>query len=906
MAGKLPGLLATARGEEGRRRLVDSGSTHLLASACPSMFHCQDGLGGTPVVWLVGSTTSDAGSDVSIDADTLTKPLGQRTRAAVLVGRQGLVDLIPSRSVRTLTRRVELGDLRLQAGQPGRRAQVLEVLPGDVSRELGVGRNAAGEQLGQRRIAGLEVTQHSLACALLGLLAHAIEHGRIDTLDDGIGGAPQQRDQGVGGDRAIRRGPEPGVKRHHVEVTRPIDGLPDIAEIDQEAFEAGDIEQAMLGREREGEQDDLGVVMRLDQSDEAIDHLVGIERALGIDHEHRPMQATELAAATSEGTQAELLDDLALVAVVDRLHGGFGRWPVADGHRVCPSAYPRRVPAPNESTKVDRLLGLALLILVALRLAYHATYLGEVPFAHGTFSDGAVYEASARDIVEHPPWGTEPFYLQGAYAYLLAIGMAIRPWASAGLLVQLLLAAVALVVAHRGFVRLWGRQTGRVTTILLLACPALAFYENKFLSASLGVACNVFVFAAFVALVERERADEQADDRGGAWWRAGLLGVASGLAILARPNMVLALPFTLVALLVLHPGRGLERARAALPSCVGFVLGLLLALAPMAARNSIVTGHPDLQPIHGGGTSFYIGNNPEANGLWNDAGLLSARLGTERSELVEQLGIDPQLDVRGQARAVGDELYGRAFTWMRAHPADWLALETRKLWFTFGDQQLTQDYDWLGERELIPWANRIAVPFGVLLALALIGAVVTTTTTSSAWRRALAWWLVGQAIAMLVANLLFFTSAQHRLPLIVPLVILAGPGAVAVVQRPRLAIGWWIAALVLIGQGMVPRIDRATPHPVHYYNLAVVQDEIGEPLAALHSLDRAIELRPHQAIFRGERAHLRVRVGDLDGADRDLEVVFAAPDAPTWVLERAALDRATLAWERHRLRASPH
>ncbi|MFV8752996.1 hypothetical protein ACNOYE_20815 [Nannocystaceae bacterium ST9] len=563
---------------------------------------------------------------------------------------------------------------------------------------------------------------------------------------------------------------------------------------------------------------------------------------------------------------------------------------------------------PSEPTRIDRALAWALLILVALRLAYHATYLGEVPFALGTFSDGAVYEASARDIVEHPPLGTEPFYLQGSYAYLLAIGMSVRTWATLGLLVQLVLAGLALVVAHRGFVRLWGPRTGRVTTLLLLACPALAFYENKFVSASLGVACNVFAFAALVGLLAQSA---ESDERRGSWWRAGLFGIASGLAILARPNLILALPCSALALVMLQAGQGRERLRAALPGLIGFVLGVGLALAPMALRNQIVTGHPDIQPIHGGGTSFYIGNNPSATGLWNDAGLLSARLGTERSELAEQLDIDPTLDVRGQARAIGDELYGQALAWIGEHPGAWLRLELRKLWFTIGDQQLTQDYDWLGERELIPWANRIGLPFGVLLGLALIGGVVVwrSPTIDRARKLALAWWLFGQLFALLVANLLFFTSAQHRLPLIVPLVILAGPGAVAVVEHararrrstalePAIARGWWIAALVLAGQGMWPRIDRSTPHPVHYYNLAVVQDEIGEPLAALHSLDRAIELRPNHPIFHGERAHLRYRIGDLDGAERDLEVVFSSDSPPAWVLERATLDRRGIAFER--------
>jgi hypothetical protein len=204
------------------------------------------------------------------------------------------------------------------------------------------------------------------------------------------------------------------------------------------------------------------------------------------------------------------------------------------------------------------------------------------------------------------------------------------------------------------------------------------------------------------------------------------------------------------------------------------------------------------------------------------------------------------------------------------------------------------------------------VPFSVVLALASIGAVVVwrrpIEASERAWKRALAWWIGGQLVAVLVANLLFFTSAQHRLPLIVPLVILAGPGAIAVVEQayaslrsrpgPGIARGWWIVALLLVGQGMWPRIDRSTPHPVHYYNLAVVQDEIGEPLAALRSLDRAIELRPDQPAFHGARAHLRLRIGDLEGAEQDLDQVFAAESAPAWVLDRAGLDRASIAWER--------
>ena len=587
----------------------------------------------------------------------------------------------------------------------------------------------------------------------------------------------------------------------------------------------------------------------------------------------------------------------------------------------------------------DRALSLVVVVLVAYRLAYHASYLGEVPFAHGTFADGAVYEQAARDILADPPLGTQAFYLQGAYAYFLALAMAIRPWPSLGLLLQLAAAFASLWLLHRSALKLWGRRAALLSTIALLAHPGLAFYENKHLSAELGVIANMLVFASFVAILGRRREP-------GRPWLLGLLGLgaASGFAVLARPNMVLALPFSLVGVVSLVRGRA--RSGVASPSqttrrdatlAVALVsLGFVLALAPMAARNLAVTGHADVQPVHGGGTSFYIGNNPKSKGVWNDAGLMSARLGTESQELAEQLGVEPGLSERERAKAIGDVLYAKAFDWIADNPWTWVKLEVHKLWLTVGDQQLTQDYDWLGEQELLPWAHRVGLRFSGLLGIALLGAGAVLMgrwrpedlgdasddagfiDAADGSRPALAWFLAGQVLAPLAANVLYFTSAQHRLPLVVPMAFLAGPGVLALVAtaRARLRRGdaqtpatsastlplWLIAlALVAVIQGKQRRSPRTQPHPVHYYNLAMVQDQIGEPVLALEALDRAIELRPNQPIFHMRRAHLRLRFSDLDGAEQDLDVVTGLAEAggvPDWVLQQVALDRQGVAFGR--------
>src|SRR5690606_19579188 len=191
------------------------------------------------------------------------------------------------------------------------------------------------------------------------------------------------------------------------------------------------------------------------------------------------------------------------------------------------------------------------------------------------------------------------------------------------------------------------------------AHPGLAFYENKYLSAELGIVCNVLVLASFVALIGPGTSRRR-------WLLALGLGAASGLAILARPNMIVALPCSLLAIVALSEGADWRaRVRSAALPCVTLLLGTLLTLAPMAARNLAVTGHPDVQPIHGGGTSFFIGNNPQARGVWNSGGLLSANLGTESAELGEALDIDPTLDDRNRARAIGEALYARSLTWIR-------------------------------------------------------------------------------------------------------------------------------------------------------------------------------------------------------------------------------------------------
>lgn len=560
-----------------------------------------------------------------------------------------------------------------------------------------------------------------------------------------------------------------------------------------------------------------------------------------------------------------------------------------------PAPRVQQEPAPRSRVLVA--LCVAVGFFALWRVAYHAAFLLRDPFAQVTVSDGQLYETAARDLLAHPPFGSLPLYLQGLYAYVLAAGMALQNAPIAGLCLQLTLALLALGALSRAMIAALGPQIGAWSVLALLAYPSLAFYENKYLSVSVGVACNMVAIAAFVA------ASRTLTRRA-----ALLLGVTSGLCVLGRANLALALPFTGYALAQLARAK----KQPALPLLAACALGVALALAPMALRNQLVIGKPHVLPSHGGGVPFYIGNNPHATGRWNDAGgLLSGQVFREREELAEKLGLQQtgsELDA-----ALGHTLYAMALDYIGSQPIDWLALEAKKLWLTIGNHAFIRDYDLYGERELLGWISPMGLPFGVLLGLGTLGLVALwqkdegegkagqVADRARLQRRALCVLLLGQLLAVLAANLLWFTSAQNRVPLAVPLAFAAGPGLVATGKRlhaaafatyalraasvPALAL-----AMLVGGQAFVPRAGTYRPSSVHYFNLANVEEKLGDNQAALAHYRRATERNPKQPMFLLRLAHLARLTGHSAEAKRNFERVLQLPGAAEPVRSAAAYE----------------
>jgi tetratricopeptide (TPR) repeat protein len=327
-----------------------------------------------------------------------------------------------------------------------------------------------------------------------------------------------------------------------------------------------------------------------------------------------------------------------------------------------------------------------------------------------------------------------------------------------------------------------------------------------------------------------------------------LSGVACGLFMLNRPNVLIAVVGMALVLLVAR------RSRAT----VLLAAGVLIALMPVGIRNAVVAHEASLLPSHGG-LNFYIGNNADANGLFRTVPGVSPTIegqARDTRRVAEAALKRPLTD--GE---VSSYFSGLAIAWIRAHPIAWLRLFAVKIGYVFNAQHIPLPlsypfftYDTGSILRVLfvgPWC---LIPLGLV---GLIGAPWLAEPRPG--REYLIWAAFVPLYALSVA--LFFTSERYRLPLLVPLAIAAGAALHQIIQlvagRRFRTLAPFAAALAVLLVACNWRLDMVDgdgrgEERVHMAeNLARAGDATG----ALEWLGRALQVYPYTSL-----AHYRVGV----------------------------------------------
>jgi 4-amino-4-deoxy-L-arabinose transferase-like glycosyltransferase len=476
--------------------------------------------------------------------------------------------------------------------------------------------------------------------------------------------------------------------------------------------------------------------------------------------------------------------------------------------------------------------------------------------------DTAVYVALAR----YPT--AQPFFVSPLYLYFLRAFdvnlFAVR-------IAQIVLGALAVLLIF-DTARLWfGDLAATIAAALAILTGVFTFYEVTILQAAL----DPFLVAITLALLAHSLLSKDPV-------MFFATGLTAGLLVLNRPNAILWLPILAIAIVWV---RGFRAAALLAIACS-------LPIVGVTARNYYVSRQFVMIASHGG-LNFYIGNNPAADGTYHHVeGIRPTIAGqAEDAEKVE---------------AREGRFSRRAWEWIQSNPAAAVKLFARKLAYTFNQTDLALNYSYsyftkdvssplkilivgpwllfplglvgaarnLRNRQFAVWALFIPL-YAISVAIFFVASryrmpllVPMCITSGAMFRRPKVWhWIVAATIGVFVSwnfgldsgrahertNMIVYLIEQHRLDDALRLIedteaLTRDPGTL----HARSAASLKQAGVDFVEANQPDQALRAfeaahryDPNdPSNLLNIAVLQAQRGDTMAARENARAALRLRP--------------------------------------------------------------
>jgi len=502
---------------------------------------------------------------------------------------------------------------------------------------------------------------------------------------------------------------------------------------------------------------------------------------------------------------------------------------------------------------------LVFVAALVIRLAYLVQVRG-TPITDLLLIDAETYDRFARLIGRGAFRGEDVYAVNPLYPYFLAGLYALGKGSVLfALVVQSMLDAATCALTAWIGARLFGPRVGLLAGLGAAISGSLVFYAGALLTPTLQAVLGIGAIAGLVAWQGAPRAR----------W-AALAGLLLGGAVLARGNAILMLPLAWPCFA--GAGDRAEGRRA-------FALFAVCTLAPLLAvttRNFVATGQ--WVPGAANFAAFYIGHNDAANGLyvaprWATSGEFQAEVWGVRDALARELG--RPLTLAESARW----LFAEGWRWALAHPADELRLLWTKLRCFWNVIDAPTNLSIHFARAWSPLLRALPSGFAFYAPLGLLGA----WWSRSRWREC--WALYAWLLVSLLTSLLFFVSAEYRLPAL-PVLALFGAGAVDAVARgssgagaPGSGRGWtWMLGVpaVWLFCSLAPAVLSAqTALGPEYAKFGTLYARRGDLARARTMFERAAVLAPWYRPGWQGLASVRDRLGDANGA---LEAARRASD----------------------------
>jgi len=498
--------------------------------------------------------------------------------------------------------------------------------------------------------------------------------------------------------------------------------------------------------------------------------------------------------------------------------------------------YPRRVFA-----------GIFMLAL-AVRLL-HVLQMSASPLFADPAVDASSYAEHAARLAEGN-WlgrGEGPFWQPPLYPYVLGLVKVVFPetFFYAARLLQALVGSLSCALIYGLGLRAFNGRVGAVAGLAAALYGPLIYFDARLLPTGLA---TLFLLVTLVLLLRAVERPSRA-----------IFAVAG--VVLGMTALTVATALALVPLLVFWLCWQFRNRDGWGWHWIGcFVLGTLVAVAPVSLRNATIGGDAVLISYNGG-VNFYVGNNADYEKT------ISVRPGWEWEELVAL----PLREGLVQPSDKSRYFYARAFESIAQAPLEYGALLVRKTaQFWHGDEiERNQEiYYWRKYSAVLAtslWKWGLAFPFGLVTPLALIGLAVYVRQRGLALP-------VLFALGYGAAVIAFFVTSRYRMPVIPLLLLFAVYGAFGLYEEHgRKTLRQNMPSVALLGGLLL--VCNMGLSPMDMSGSAATQNDLGNAYLRQGRYDMA-QLKFEQAVRRDSTywqawfnlGGLRALHGDLQGA----------------------------------------
>jgi Flp pilus assembly protein TadD len=482
-------------------------------------------------------------------------------------------------------------------------------------------------------------------------------------------------------------------------------------------------------------------------------------------------------------------------------------------------------------------------VALALRLLYLVD-LTAIPFFAEPQMDAGYHDAWARRLAAGEGSDPSVYFRAPLYPFFLAALYRLGADYLGVRVVQFMIGTATALLTTALVYRRLGRRVALVAGLLVAVHGPLIYFEGELLLVVLEA--PLYLLSAWAT----DRALRRRSPR--SWVLAGAL---AGAASLVRPIFLAFLPVLGIHLLW-------RRRRSGIVPGAAYALGLLVVVSPVLVRNAVVG--KDLVPIASqGGLNYFLGNNPQADGMsavapefrrtW-EGGVQDARTLAERAE---EKPLRPS--------QVSSYWFGRAMSWARNEPADFLVHQLQKLAYFWDPFEIpnNQDYYFFSRlTRLFRWL--VLSGFGLLGPLALAGLAF------GLFRRRIPFAWTAVPLTLMVVIVAFFVCAKFRAPMVPLLAVWAGTGLgllwEAWRKREMRSLLVYAAGVTVLAVGLNADPwglrSRHTPAESHL-RLGIFHADRGEPARAEEHYRQAIAAKPGFADGWNNLGVLHAQAGNL-------------------------------------------